>query len=80
MMMLSILYLGGAQVSAGAMTVGQLSSFLVYAIYVGYSMDGLTSFYTELNKGVAAGARLFELADREPAIPTRGSDLFFPLF
>jgi ABC-type multidrug transport system fused ATPase/permease subunit len=41
-------------------------------------MDGLTGFYTELNKGVAAGARLFELADREPAIPIRGSDLLLP--
>ena len=31
--MLTILYLGGAQVGAGALTVGEFSSFLVYAIY-----------------------------------------------
>lgn len=71
-LMLVILYAGGNLISAGTMTVGELSSFLVYAVYVGYSVDGLTGFYTELVKGVAAGSRLFHLDERVPAIPVKG--------
>jgi len=36
-------------------------------------MFGLSSFYSELMKGVGAASRLFELQDRQPAIsPTKG--------
>jgi ATP-binding cassette subfamily B (MDR/TAP) protein 10 len=44
----------------------------VYAIYVAVSIEGLSGFYTELMRGVAAGSRLFELAERVPAIPIDG--------
>lgn len=37
-------------------------------------MFGMSSFYSELMKGVGAASRLFELQDRQPTIPpTRGS-------
>ena len=35
-MMLATLYAGGYLLSHGAITVGELSSFMVYAIYVMY--------------------------------------------
>ncbi|KAG0157868.1 hypothetical protein PDIDSM_5380 [Penicillium digitatum] len=42
-------------------------------LYVGSSMFGLSSFYSELMKGVGAASRLFELQDRQPTIhPTKG--------
>lgn len=52
-----------------AMTVGQLSSFLMYAFWVGISIAGFSSFYSELMKGLGAGTRLWELIDRKPEFP-----------
>ena len=73
MTMLVILWFGGGMVQSGALTIGDLSTFLMYALYGGSSMFGLSSFYSELMKGVGAASRLFELQDREPTLsPTRG--------
>lgn len=60
-------------VQAGTITIGELSSFLMYTAYAGSSMFGLSSFYSELMKGAGAASRLFELQDRQPTIhPTKG--------
>jgi ABC-type oligopeptide transport system ATPase subunit len=57
----------------GTITIGELTSFLMYTAYAGSSLFGLSSFYSELMKGVGAASRLFELQDREPTIsPTVG--------
>ncbi|KAL1967350.1 hypothetical protein VTN77DRAFT_3396 [Rasamsonia byssochlamydoides] len=73
MTILSLLYVGGGLVQSGAITVGELTSFLMYTAYAGSSLFGLSNFYSELMKGVGAASRLFELQDREPTIsPTKG--------
>ncbi|XP_001604666.5 ATP-binding cassette sub-family B member 10, mitochondrial [Nasonia vitripennis] len=72
---LSVLYYGGVMLSDSTITVGNLSSFLLYAAYVGISMGGLSSFYSELNKSLGASTRLFELIDRKPAIPIHGGKI-----
>lgn len=59
-------------VATEQLTVGNLTSFLLYAAYVGISIGGMSSFYTELNKGVGAASRLWEIIDREPAIKASG--------
>lgn len=69
---LSVLYYGGTMVSDLSLTVGSLSAFLIYAAYVGISLNGLSSFYSELNKALGANMRLVELIEREPAIPISG--------
>ncbi len=56
-------------VKSGGISIGELTSFLMYAAYAGSSMFGLSSFYSELMKGVGAASRLFELQDREPKLP-----------
>ncbi|XDV50266.1 hypothetical protein PO909_019345 [Leuciscus waleckii] len=66
---LSVLYKGGLLMANEAMTVGQLSSFLMYAFWVGISIAGFSSFYSELMKGLGAGTRLWELMDRKPEFP-----------
>jgi putative ABC transport system ATP-binding protein len=68
MTILALLYVGGGMVQSGAISVGQLSSFLLYAGYAGSSMFGLSGFYTELMKGSGAASRIFELQDRDPTI------------
>ena len=73
MTFLALLYVGGGMVKSGAISIGDLTSFLMYAGYAGSSLFGLSAFYSELMKGVGAASRLFELQDREPTIsPTKG--------
>ncbi|GAB7343524.1 hypothetical protein MBLNU457_1534t1 [Dothideomycetes sp. NU457] len=73
MTFLALLWFGGGMVKAGDISVGDLTSFLMYTAYAGSSLFGLSGFYSELMKGVGAASRLFELQDREPGIsPTKG--------
>lgn len=70
---IAVLYAGGSMVKSGAISIGELSSFLMYTAYAGSSMVGLSSFWGEMMKGVGAASRLFELQDRNPTIsPTVG--------
>lgn len=66
---LALLYFGGSMVKSGVLSIGDLSTFLLYTVYAGSSLFGITSFYSELMKGVGAASRLFELQDRKPTIP-----------
>ncbi|KAK9467805.1 P-loop containing nucleoside triphosphate hydrolase protein [Lipomyces arxii] len=65
---LLILATGSQMVTSSAITIGELTSFMMYAGYTGSSMFGLSTFYVELMKGVGAASRLFELEDRKPKI------------
>ncbi|XP_058525544.1 ATP-binding cassette sub-family B member 10, mitochondrial isoform X3 [Ochotona princeps] len=69
LIVLSVLYKGGLLMGSAHMTVGELSSFLMYAFWVGLSIGGLSSFYSELMKGLGAGGRLWQLMEREPKLP-----------
>ena len=69
MTILALLYVGGSMVKTGAISIGDLTSFLMYTAYAGSSLFGLSGFYSELMKGVGAASRLFELQDRKPSIP-----------
>ncbi|XP_072751699.1 ATP-binding cassette sub-family B member 10, mitochondrial isoform X2 [Anoplolepis gracilipes] len=72
---LSVLYNGIFMVSNSDITIGSLSAFLLYAGYVGISLNGLSSAYSELNKALGANARLFELINRQPLIPIQGGQI-----
>ncbi|XP_067637544.1 ATP-binding cassette sub-family B member 10, mitochondrial [Eurosta solidaginis] len=66
---ISVLYYGGTLVINDALSVGALTSFILYAGYSAISINGLSNFYTELNKGVGAAQRVWEILDRQYAIP-----------
>ncbi|KAK1987351.1 ABC transporter [Colletotrichum cereale] len=68
MTILAMLVVGGNFVRDGAMSLGDLTSFMMYTAFAGSSLFGLSSFYSELMKGVGAASRLFELQDRKPGI------------
>ncbi|RMZ75624.1 hypothetical protein DV738_g5366, partial [Chaetothyriales sp. CBS 135597] len=74
MTILTLLYIGGGMVASGKITIGELTSFLMYTAYAGSSLFGLSSFYSELMKGVGAASRLFELQDRQPSFPPTVGD------
>ena len=63
---------GGRLVLAGEMSAGQLTSFLVYTLIVGFSLGALADLWADFMKAVGAAERVFELMDREPAIPSHG--------
>lgn len=69
MTILALLIVGGNLVRSGAMTMGDLTSFMMYTVFAGSSLFGVSGFYSELMKGVGAASRLFELQDRHPTIP-----------
>ncbi|KAL2918818.1 hypothetical protein HK105_201652 [Polyrhizophydium stewartii] len=76
LIMLAILFYGGSMVKNGAISVGELTSFFMYTAYVGGSVFGLTSWYSEMNKGIGSSTRLFKLLDRKAEIEaTRGRTL-----
>lgn len=70
-----MLYSGGLLVGEQVITVGELSSFLLYAAYTGVSIGGLSTFYSDINKGLGASSRIWEIIDRKPSIPISGSFL-----
>uniref|UniRef100_A0A1A8FJD0 ATP-binding cassette sub-family B member 10, mitochondrial n=3 Tax=Nothobranchius korthausae TaxID=1143690 RepID=A0A1A8FJD0_9TELE len=78
LMILAVLYKGGLLMASQHMTVGELSSFLMYTFWVGISIAGLSSFYSELMKGFGAGARLWELLDRKPEFPLNEGQVLHP--
>lgn len=55
--------------ASNELTIGTLTSFILYAGYTAISLGGISNFYTELNKGVGASIRVFEILDRKYAIP-----------
>ncbi|ANZ77597.1 BA75_04447T0 [Komagataella pastoris] len=56
-----LLIIGVNMIKTGQITLGDLSSFLMYGIYTGSSVFQLSNFYTELMKGVGASERVLSL-------------------
>ncbi|KAK8442240.1 ATP-binding cassette permease mdl1 [Candidozyma auris] len=67
--LVGLLIIGTRLISTGDITIGDLSSFMMYAVYTGSSVFGLGNFYTELMKGIGAAERIFEMVDSKPRIP-----------
>ncbi|KAF8161352.1 P-loop containing nucleoside triphosphate hydrolase protein [Crassisporium funariophilum] len=67
--LLALLGYGGTLVSHGDISVGDLTSLLLYTVYVGSGLQMLTSFFSSIMRGIGAGMRVFEVLDRTPAIP-----------
>ncbi|KAI0288713.1 P-loop containing nucleoside triphosphate hydrolase protein [Russula brevipes] len=66
--LLTLLGYGGSLVSHGQISVGELTSLLMYTLYVGSGLQMLTSFFASIMRGIGAGTRIFELLDRAPAV------------
>lgn len=72
-MFFSVVFYGGVLIKNNAMTFGELSSFLMFMVYMGVSITGIANFYTAMNKSVGSSLRLWEILDRVPAIPISGT-------
>jgi ABC transporter fused permease/ATP-binding protein len=67
-----VLWYGGHLVLGHVLTVGQLTSFLLYTIFVGVSLGALADLWADFTKASGAAERLFELIDRQEAMPNTG--------
>lgn len=63
-----VLVVGGLQVLAGTMGPGVLIGFLLYIQRFFAPVQELSMRYTELQRGMASGTRIFELLDVQPEI------------
>ncbi|MFC1920497.1 ABC transporter ATP-binding protein [Chloroflexota bacterium] len=63
-----LIIFGGYQVLAGAMGVGVLLSFILYIQRFFEPVMQLTMQYTQLQRAMASGSRIFELLDVDPTI------------
>ncbi|KAI0343512.1 P-loop containing nucleoside triphosphate hydrolase protein [Trametopsis cervina] len=74
--LLALLGYGGTLVSSGAISVGDLTSLLMYTVYVGGGLQTLTGFFSSIMRGIGAGVRIFDLLDRHPVIdPEAGVEI-----
>ena len=61
-----ILLYGGSLVTAGTMSAGQLSAFVLYTLMVAVALGALSGLWTDFMKATGAARRVFELIDRLP--------------
>ncbi|PVU88183.1 hypothetical protein BB561_005981 [Smittium simulii] len=78
---LLFLSFGGRMVLNGEISIGDLSSFMLYAAYVGASLAGVTTFFSESMKGIGASNRLFYILERPPkiSISSNSGQFFGPI-
>jgi ATP-binding cassette subfamily B protein len=62
-----VLWYGGRLVIGGAMSVGDLTSFMLYTLFLAFALGGLSNLFGDFHKALGASGRVFELLDRVPA-------------
>ncbi|EKX48172.1 hypothetical protein GUITHDRAFT_137103 [Guillardia theta CCMP2712] len=70
-----VFYYGGLLVLSGELSIGELSSFNGYTIWLAASIGMLTSLFNDFMKAIGASKRVFELLDRDPSLPIAGGDV-----
>ena len=63
-----VLWLGGREVLAGRLSVGQMIEFLFYAVLISSSISTLTNAYAMVKRSIGATERLFDLLDESAEI------------
>jgi len=67
-----VFWYGGRLVVRGQMSVGGLTSFLVYTLIVAFSLGSLADLWADFMRALGAAERVFELLDRVPAMAPSG--------
>jgi ATP-binding cassette subfamily B protein len=73
-----VLWQGAHRVLANEMSAGQLSQFLIYAVYVAISAASLSEMWGEVQRAAGAMERLVELKNAEPVIVAPAAPSSFP--
>ncbi len=64
----AVLWYGGRMLSSGAMSFGELTSFLLYTFTVAFAIGALSGLWEDFAKALGASERVFELMDRRPRV------------
>ncbi|HSP25269.1 MAG TPA: ABC transporter transmembrane domain-containing protein, partial [Saliniramus sp.] len=73
-----VLWYGAQGVMSGEMTAGQLSQFVLYAVFAASSMGQLSEVYGELAQAAGSAERLGEILEALPAVTTPDDPLPLP--
>ncbi|TMA77184.1 MAG: ATP-binding cassette domain-containing protein [Deltaproteobacteria bacterium] len=68
----AVFWYGGRLVLRGQMTVGGLTTFLVYTLIVAFSLGALADLWADFMRSLGAAERIFELLDRTPEMAPSG--------
>jgi ATP-binding cassette subfamily B protein len=70
----AVVWYGGRLVIAKELSVGNLTTFVLYTLTVAVSVGTLGGLWTDFMAATGAARRIFELMDRTPAIPLAGGE------
>jgi ATP-binding cassette, subfamily B, bacterial len=73
-----VLWYGAQSVMSGEMTAGQLSQFVLYAVFAASSMGQLSEVYGELAQAAGSAERLGEILEALPAVTVPDDPLPLP--
>jgi ATP-binding cassette subfamily B protein len=65
-----VLWMGARQVTTGAISLGELTQFVLYAVFIAGSIGALSETWGDLQRAAGAMERLVELMQAEPALVT----------
>ncbi|XP_055359415.1 antigen peptide transporter 1 isoform X2 [Betta splendens] len=68
-----ILYYGGTLVTGGAVSSGDLVSFVLYELQFASAVEAVMRYYPEVKKAIGASEKMFEYLDRKPKTPAEGT-------
>jgi ATP-binding cassette subfamily B protein len=66
-----VVYYGGLQAEAGAMTVGGIAAFVSYITFMMWPIQDLARVYAEMQHAIASAERVFSLIDARPEVAER---------
>ena len=62
----AVMWYGASLVGSGAMSVGELVSFVLYTTFIGGSIAGLGDIYGQVQKAIGSSERVLEILEEEP--------------
>ena len=68
----AVFWYGGRLVVGGGLSIGELTSFLVYTMLVAFSLGALSDLWADFNRAAGSAERVFELLERKSHIPLEG--------
>jgi ABC transporter fused permease/ATP-binding protein len=64
----AVLFYGARLVMAGELSVGDLTAFMLYTLYLAFALATVSSLWGDFNRALGASSRVFELLDRQPSV------------
>ena len=68
-----VLWYGGVLLAEGTLSMGELTSFLLYTFTVAFGIGALGSLWQDFQRAIGASERVFELIERAPTVQS-GAD------